>query len=178
MAKKPKFARAQIKNHIKKIQQAMEKQKREHEDRGEQFRSVTPEEIEKKLKRVNSPIFVGEWWTGQTTPGGTLNCGLTIYNPDATRANNLYAHVWVGAGNADPTVGTFLLNVDTRFPRVTQPAAFGGLTLVPGSFASLVFALKVSTTVEKATYTGQSCLMRASWFDTGQYLDRAMFVFE
>src|SRR5262249_35561903 len=71
MARKPKFTRAQIKNHIKKIQDAMEKHKREHEQRGEHFRSLSPEEIEKKLKRVNSPILVGEGWSSTTPPGGT-----------------------------------------------------------------------------------------------------------
>jgi len=60
MAKKPKFTRAQIKNHIKKIQDAMEKRKLEHEQRGELFKSITPEEIEKKFKRVNSPMLVGQ----------------------------------------------------------------------------------------------------------------------
>ena len=40
-------------------------------------------------------------------------------------AESLYVHVWVGSGNVDPVVGTFLLNVDTHFPRLTQPKTFG-----------------------------------------------------
>lgn len=176
MAKKPKFTRAQIKNHINRIQEEMEKQKREHEERGEHFKSITPEEIEKKLKRVNSPMIVGEFWT-QATQGGTVNYGMTIYNPDATLAYDLFGHVWVGAGHADPTVGTFLLNVDTRFPRLTLPKAFG-LIVASGAFANLSFGLKVPTAVERTNYMGQSCLIRANWLDIGQYLDRAMFIFE
>jgi hypothetical protein len=97
--------------------------------------TVTPEEIEKKLKRVNSPMIVSQGWSG-TTPGGTFNYSLGIFNPDPTQASNLFAHVWVGSGNIDPTVGTFLLNVDTRFPRLTEPPVFG-LTLAPGASATL-----------------------------------------
>jgi hypothetical protein len=174
MAKKPKFTSAQIKNHIKKIQEAIEKQKREN--KSEHFMSITPKEIERKLKRVNSPMIVFEGW-GPASPGGTVNYSLGIYNPDATQADSLFAHVWVGSGNVDPTIGTFLLNVDTRFPRLTQPAPFG-LTLASGASATLNFTLKVPTAVESTNYIGESCLMRGGWFDTGQYLDRALFVFE
>jgi len=88
-------------------------------------------------------------------------------------------HVWVGSGNVDPTVGTFLLNVDTRFPRLTQPAAFG-LFLDSGAMASLNFALNVPTTVERTNYMGQSLLMQANYFDVGtsRILDRWLFEFE
>jgi hypothetical protein len=44
-----------------------------------------------------------------------------IRNPDPSQAIWLFAHAWVGSGNVDPAVGTFLLNVDTRFPRLTEP---------------------------------------------------------
>ena len=127
---KSKFTAAQIKEHIKRIQEVIEKQKLEN--KGEQFTVITPEEIEKKLKRVNSPMIVSQTgtWPSPTPAGGTLIYKLGIYNPDPTQAVWLFAHVWVGSGNVDPTVGTFLLNVDTRFPRLTQPA-FAGLTLAP-----------------------------------------------
>jgi hypothetical protein len=65
--------------------------------------------------------------------------------------------IWVGTGNADPIVGTFLLNVDTRFPRLMQPI----LSLTSGSYATLNFSLKIPATVEKGqNFMGQSCLMR------------------
>jgi hypothetical protein len=176
MAKKPKFTPAQIKNHVKKIQDVIEQQKRENQ--GEHFRSLTREEIENKLKRVNSPMIIVQGWS-DATPGGSVYYLLGIYNPDATAAQSLFAHVWVGSGNVDPTVGTFLLNVDTHFPRLTQPKAFG-LTLPPSTGATLTFSLKVPTAVEKTNYFGQSCLMRFnfSFTDIGQYLDRGVFVFE
>jgi hypothetical protein len=178
MAKKPKFTRAQIKTHIENVQQAIEKLKREAENRGELFRSLTPEEIEKKLKRANSPFLSGSAWAGTTSPGGTVPFSFQIYNPDTTQVNWLFMHCWIGTGNADPFVSSFLLNVDTRFPRLTEPARDTGLTVAAGADASLSFALKVPTTVEKTSYIGQGCLFRANWLDVGQYLDRGMFSIE
>jgi hypothetical protein len=168
-----KLTPAQIKEQTKKIQEAIDKHKREHRD--EHFTSLTPEEIERKLKRVNSPMIVSQGW-GSTTPGGTFNYSVGIQNPDPTSASNLYVHVWVGSGNVDPTVGTFLFNVDTRFPRLTQPAFFG-LSLASGANATLSFSIKVPTTVEKTNYLGNSFLMRLNYHDVGQYLDRGVFPF-
>jgi hypothetical protein len=168
-----KWTAARIKGQIQKIQQVIEKHKRDNKE--EHFTAVTPEEIEKKLKRVKSPMIVSQGW-GNTTPGGTVNYNLGIYNPDPTQAIWLFAHVWVGSGNVDPTVGTFLLNVDTRFPRLAQPT-FSGLTLAAGASATLSFALKVPPAVEKTNYLGNSCLMQFNWHDVGTYLDRGIFVF-
>jgi hypothetical protein len=41
------------------------------------------------------------------TPGGTVNLNVGVYNLDPTHAIWLFAHVWVGSSNYDPTVGTF-----------------------------------------------------------------------
>ena len=172
--KTPKWTAAQVKEHIQRIGKVVEKQKQEN--KGEHFTAITPEEIEKKLKRVNSPIIVSQGWSS-TTPGGTFNYSLGIYNPDPTQATSLFAHVWVGSGNVDPNVGTFLLNVDTRFPRLTLPKVFG-LSLAPGASATLNFSIKVPTSVEKTNYLGNSCLMQFNWHDVGTYLDRGIFVFE
>jgi hypothetical protein len=64
MAKKPKLTPAQIRNHIKKIEDIIEKQKREHEYRGEVFKSPTREEIEilhidpsGHLANIRLPVF-------------------------------------------------------------------------------------------------------------------------
>jgi hypothetical protein len=174
MGAKEEWTAAQIKEQIQKIQQVIEKHK--HENKEEHFTSITPEAISKKLKRVKSPMIVSQGWGG-TTPGGTVNYNLGIYNPDPTQAIWLFAHVWIGSGNVDPTVGTFLLNVDTRFPRLTLPK-FSGLTLAAGASATLSFALKVPSAVEKTNYLGNSCLMQFNWHDVGTYLDRGIFVFE
>ena len=168
-----KFSPAQIRDLAGKIEAAVKKHKREH--KGEHFTSVTAEEIEKKLKRVDSPMIVSQGWNS-TTPGGLVNYGLGIFNPDPTQAIWLFAHVFVGSGNVDPVTGTFLLNVDGRFPRLAEPAFFG-LTLAPGAFAVLNFTLQIPLTVDRSNYLGNSCLMQFNWHDIGQYLDRSVFVF-
>jgi hypothetical protein len=172
-SKQRKWTAAQIQEQIHRIQKVIEIQKRE--SKGEHFTSIAPEEIEAKLKRVKSPMIVSQGWS-DTTPGGTFNYSLGLYNPDPTQAIWLFAHVWVGSGNVDPNVGTFLANVDARFPRLTQPA-FAGLMLAAGASATLTFALKVPNTVERTNYLGNSCLMRFNWHDVGTYLDRGVFVF-
>ncbi len=172
-SKKREWTPAEIKEEVRNIQKVIEEQKRKV--KYEHFTSVTPEEIKEKLKRAEIPwIFHQDW--NSTTPGGTVNYRLGIRNSTSTKFIWLFAHVWVGSGNIDPIVGTFLLNVDTRFPRLTQPQ-FTGLTLNPNSYAFLNFSLKVPCTVEKTNYLGNSCLMQFNWHDVGTYIDRSVFVF-
>jgi hypothetical protein len=172
-----KWTPAQIKEHTKKIQEVIEQQKRLVK-KGEGFTAVTAEDIERKFKRTNSPMIVSQSgsWTGSTPLGGTFTYNVGLYNPDPTQAIWLFMHVWVGSGNVDPSVGTFLLNVDTRFPRLTLPG-FAGLSLAPGASTVLNFTMRVPSTVERTNYLGNSCLMRFNWHDVGTYLDRGVFVF-
>jgi hypothetical protein len=169
-----KLTAAQIKEQTKKVRAAIAKHKRENKE--ENFTSLSDEEVVAKLKRVKSPMIVSQGWGG-TTPGGTFNYSIGLLNPDPIAASSLYVHVWVGSGNADPTVGTFLLNVDPRFPRLTQPAAFGVTLPASGGSTTLNFSIKVPATAEKSNYIGNSCLMRLSYHDIGQYLDRGCFPF-
>jgi len=173
-AKSRKWTTAQIKQQIQRIQQAIDKHRREHKE--ENFTSVTPEEIARKLKRVKSPIITGQSWTGSTMPGGSINYTVGIFNPDPVQWKDLFAHVWIGSGNVDPTIGTFLGNVDARFPRLTEPK-FNGLVIAPGASATLSFVLKVPPSVEKTNYLGNSCLIQPNFQDIGVYLDRGLFVF-
>lgn len=170
-----RWTNAQIKEQVKKIQAAIEKQKRAVK-KGDIFTAITPEEIEKKLKRMNSPIFVTWSSSAVTSPGGTINYIVAIYNPDPLPAGPMFAHVWVGSGNIDPVVGTFLLNVDTRFPRLTEPES-PGMYLPSNTIKWLSFALKVPAGVEKTKYMLNTCLMKFSWLDVGEYLDRCVVVF-
>src|SRR5687768_8779465 len=116
---KPKFTAADVRKHTKRVQEITEEFQK-GQKKGVNVTVITPEEVEKKLKRVNSPFIVSQGWGG-TTPGGTFTYSVGIYNPDPTQAIWTFTHVWVGSGNVDPVVGTFLLNVDPRFPRLTQP---------------------------------------------------------
>jgi hypothetical protein len=172
---KPKWSPAQVKEHTRRIQEVVEQQKRQIK-KGEAFTAVTPEDIERKLKRVHSPMIVAQSWNSSIAPGATVPYGVTIYNPDPTQAIWLFTHVWVGSGNVDPSTGTFLLNVDSRFPRLTNPV-FAGQTLAPGASITLNFSLSIPANIEKTSYLGNSCLMQFNWHDIGQYLDRGVFVF-
>jgi len=120
-------------------------------------------------------MIVSQGWNS-TSPGGSVNYNLGIYNPDPTNAIWLFAHVWVGSGNVDPVTGTFLSNIDTRFPQLTEPK-FDGLKLAAGASATLCFTLNVPSTAQKTNYLGNSCLMAFTWHDVGTYLDRGIFVF-
>jgi hypothetical protein len=172
--KKTKWTAAQIKEHTKNIEKAVQKFKRGNKKKN--FTAITPKEIERKLKRLNSPMIIFQAWTDAVAAGGTVDYEVGVFNPDPTQSTSLFVHVWVGSGNVDLNVGTFLSNVDTRFPRLTQPD-FAGLTLASGASATLSFGLKVPTGIEKTEYIGNSCLMMLSWHDVGMYLDRGAFVF-
>ena len=172
-AKRGKWSEAQIKAHIQKIQKVIQEGKREN--KGEHFIGITSEQIWDKLKRMNSPMIVYQSWNS-TRAGEGVNLSVGDYNPDPTEAIWLFAHVWVGSGNIDPTLGMFLANVDTRFPRLTEPA-FPGLTLAAGASATLTYDLLVQSTIQISNYLGNTCLMQSNWFDVGLYLDRAVFVF-
>src|SRR5215207_7686485 len=94
-----KWTGTRLKEQIQRIQKAIDAQKRANKREG--FTSLTPEEIEKKLKRVNSPLILSQGFTTSTTPGGRIDYGVGIYNPDPVQAIALFAHLWVGFANAD-----------------------------------------------------------------------------
>lgn len=169
-----KWTPEQIKEHIKSIEKAVEKHKKENKEK--YFESITPEQIEEKFKRVNSPMITSQSF-GSTTPGGTVNYTVGIFNPDPVTSAFLWAHVFVGSGNVDPNVGTFLLNVDPRFPRLTGPSSSTGLSLAPGASTTVSFTIKTPATIEKSLYLGNCCLMNINIFDVGTYLDRSCFRF-
>jgi hypothetical protein len=159
-----KFTKAKIKEQIKKIQQALEKEKSRYRDQNLTVIEVKPEDFERKLKRMKSPFIIGQAFTGSAPAGGTINLHVGIWNPDPIPVNLLFVHVWVGSGNVDPVVGTFLLKVDTRFPRLTEPK-FPGAGLISSSFHLISFALKVPTGVQKTNYPLNACLMKFNFGD-------------
>jgi hypothetical protein len=175
---KAKFSAADVKKHTARIQQlGDELQKGRKKNDGLNVTVITPEEIDRKLKRVNSPFIYFQSWGGSVPVGGTLNYNVGIYNPDPTTAIWTFAHVWVGSGNVDPVTGTFLLNVDARFPRLTQPD-FAGMSIPSGGSVTQSFQIKTPAGVEKTNYLGNTCLMALNWHDVGTYLDRSVFVFK
>jgi hypothetical protein len=171
-----KLTPAKIKEQIKKIQEEIEKAKTRYP--GRSFTEVTPEEVRRKLKRAKSPIITYQFWTSSAPQGGTIDFVVGIHNPDPTEARRLFAHVWVGSGAPDPVTSTFLLNVDTRFPRLTQPD-FPGAKIPSSSTLELNFALDVPSgqVVQESNYFGHTYLMKAQWFDPSDFLDRGLWVF-
>lgn len=169
-----KFTAAQIKEQTAKIQEVIAKEKARF--KGQNFTEAKPEDIDKKLKRVNSPMIVFQGWSGSAPAGGTISYSVGIWNPDPTQAFNLFAHAWIGSGNVDPVVGTFLLNVDPRFPRLTEPA-FAGASINPSTSLTINFNLHVPAGVDKTNYLGNTCLMQFNRHDIGNYLDRSVWPF-
>ena len=73
-----KFTKAKIKEQIKKIQQALEKEKSRYRDQNLTVIEVKPEDIERKLKRMKSPFIIGQAFTGSAPAGGTINLHVGI----------------------------------------------------------------------------------------------------
>ena len=146
-----KFTKAKIKEQIKKIQQALEKEKSRYRDQNLTVIEVKPEDIERKLKRMKSPFFRHSPVRRLREERSTCMSGSEV-------------------------VGTFLLNVDTRFPRLTEPK-FPGAGLISSSFHLISFAQKVPTGVQKTNYPLNACLMKFNFGDVGVYLDRGVWPF-
>ena len=58
-----KFTAAKIKEQIKKIQQAIDKEKSRYRDQNLKVTEVKPEDIARKLRRMKSPMIVLQAWT-------------------------------------------------------------------------------------------------------------------
>jgi hypothetical protein len=122
-------------------------------------------------------MIVWQSWTGSTSPGGSINYSLGIYNPDPTIWVWLFVHLFVGAANMVADANDALAAVDTRFPRLTGPD-FAGLSIDPGQAQSLSFSLPIPAGAERTDYLGNSFLFHSVWHDTGLYIDRSLFVFK
>lgn len=171
---KTPLTKQQKEEHVKKVLDEIEQQRKKVK-KGENFTAPTEEQLRKKLERVNSPYIYFQGWGG-VAAGGTFNYNVGIWNPDSFTQVWMFAHVFFGSGNVVSNAGEFLLNVDERFPRLTQPD-FAGLTLASGASATLSFSIKVPATVEHPTnYIGNTALVQFNWHDVGTYLDRGVFV--
>lgn len=171
---KTPLTKEQKESHIKKVLAEIEKQ-RKSVKKGENFTAPTEEQLRKKLERVNSPYIYYQSWSS-VAAGGTFTYNVGITNPDGFTQGSMFAHVFFGSGNVVSGVGEFLLNVDERFPRLTQPDFFG-LSLASGASATLSFSIKTPATVEHPTnYLGNTALVQFNWHDVGTYFDRSVFV--
>jgi hypothetical protein len=158
--------------------------------KGRNFGQIELADAQQRLE-AGTPFFNGASWDAVAPPGGVIKLRTFIWNPlHPEVTSGLYVHVWVGAGGIDPVAGTFVSNVDTRFPRLTEPEGFG---LRPGMMApdtsgfepnvmSLDFAVNVPAGVEVSNYIGNIALIQlgrmGSSDDVCRYLDRTTFVFK
>src|SRR4029434_7624242 len=93
---------ADIKKAWQKLEPELAKQRKERESQGETFTSITREEFEAKLKRVNSPMIVSPRWNHTAPPGGMINYTVGVMNPDPVAFGALA--VAVSIGNRNPIV--------------------------------------------------------------------------
>jgi len=163
-----------LKEQIRRIEKALEKHKKK--TKGMHFTSATGNEIESRLG-ANNPWLSGLGWDDRTTPGGTVKIQVSIDNPRTVQVSNLYVHVWIGSGIGDPSGDTFVPNVDTRFPRLTEPH-FPGLYVDAQSDASLHFNMEIPVTVERTHYFLCYCLVTFGGWAPWRVFDRKMVIIE
>lgn len=158
-----------------------------HADDDVAFMAIRPADATARLA-AEDPFFGGFGWTLSALPGGVVTGRVSVEFPSPAAVpaqSNIYVHVWVGPAAADPQIGTYLLNVDPRFPRLSEPKVPGlqpGYTQVPEfptapDRSLLNFDLRVPLDAQPSVYLGNMCLLRLSPFSTGDVLGRGSFAF-
>lgn len=158
--------------NMRKVRESIEKHRRE--GKYEHFESVADEDIEKMLNRTNTPFF-SSWGWSNTTPGGTFNLTVNVFNPDPVTVGSMYVHTFIGPALAVASNDTALLAVDARFNRLTQPQFFG-LSLAPSTAGNVAFTVAVPATIERSNYFGNLFLIRRGG-GVAAVLDRQSYVF-
>lgn len=166
---------AEQKKHFERIKKELE-QLRGTIKKGDDFVTLTDEQLGKKLKRTNTPFFVAQSWSAAAA-GGVVNYSVSITNPDPISQSSLWAHVFVGPANPVSDLGDFLQIVDARFPRLTQPTTSFGLTLASGASQTLSFSINVPAGMQPGRYLGNTVLIQLNLFDVGTSMDRCAFGF-
>ncbi|MDQ1289266.1 MAG: hypothetical protein QG622_2832 [Actinomycetota bacterium] len=146
------------------------------EEAGYNFTGVTSEQLWGKLARTNSPFVTTQGWTSSSSSPGLIDYTMGITNPDQTTAYAVFAHVFVGPAGVAQTVDGALAAVDTRFPRLTEPA-FDGLVIGAGESTTLHFMLEIPADLQASNYLGNAVLFTTVWNDPATYLDRSLFIF-
>ena len=174
MAAKKKAVKTVTKADIQKVREAIEKHRKA--GKFEHFDALTDEEIEKKLKRTNTPFISSLGYSSNTTPGGSFTFSAGVSNPDPVTVSEMYVYTQIGPGLAVTDNGIALLAVDDRWNRLAAPAPFG-LSLPSGGFGSASVTIKAPSNIEKTTYFASVFLLRRQAFDVSLVLDRAGFAF-
>jgi len=167
-----------IQNRVEKIQKMLEHYSQQH--RTGHFAALGAEELTASLLTENQALTI--LWQGgpgdaPLPQGSSFVFTLGLHNPGLSPIGYTFAHLWTGRGHADPNISTFLLNVDQRFPTLTEPQTQQGLTIGPDEIKTLDFTVTIPTGVEKTLYTLNTCIMRAHWHGVGEFLARSSFPF-
>lgn len=175
-----KRSSADRKRAIEQIETVIATERKKREKSDETFTALTREEIEKKLRRVESPMIVFQSWNNTAPPGGTINYTVGVSNPDPVSWGTLAVGVSVGNRNLITGNDLFVSEFDARFPTLAQPPTVGfslGAAGSPNASASFSFTLRIPNGVEKTGYFGNTVLQQLSFHDVGKYLDRSVFFF-
>jgi hypothetical protein len=164
------------KEQVEKILEEIEKERQKAKKEKMNFTAPTKEQLEKKLAKIETPMIIFQWYPGSTSSPGTVTYTVGIHNPDPFQNIWIYNHVFIGPANMVPDVGAALATVDTRFPRLTEPA-FPGLTIPPNSSVSQSFTIDVPPNIQPSNYLVNSFVFLADWHDVGEYIDRGVISF-
>jgi hypothetical protein len=160
---------------FKKIHDEIQKERKKATEKKRKFTGLTEKEIWRKLSKKKTPYIYFQSWGGANA-GGTVHYSLGMHNPDSY-ARSVYVYVFVGPANFVEVVGRAVNAVDTRFPQLIQPKAFG-LRIDPGQSETLSFEIAVPADMHPSNYMGNAFLFKPSHHDVGEYMDRGCFIFE
>ena len=167
---------AEVKRIADQVEAEIAQQRQKLEKRGQTFVGLNREEIDAKLRRVNSPFISSESWNNTAPPGGSINYTVGVFNPDPFGWSNLAVAVAIGNRNPIVSNDVFLTEYDARFATLAQPFTLG-FSLAPGASTSFNFTVRIPAGIEKTGYFGNTVLQQLSFLDVGKVLDRACFFF-
>lgn len=171
-APRGKFTKSEIERHVKTVEAAVEKARREHT--GENFAGISADEVRATLTKTESPFISFVGWSS-VAPGGTISITVGVFNPDPPpNVTALYLHIFVGPTSAVTDVSEYFLNIDPRFPHLMQPGA-PGFSLASGASTAFTFSFTAPASVQKTNYTANAALVRSPVFSPGSLLARATF---
>lgn len=158
-----------IEDTIKRLTEKITVLKDQASQKGLAFNSLTPEQLEKKLRSTQTPFIYVTSWTGHGPAFSSFSFSIYINNPDPIAYFDLFAYFFFGPANMIPDVGTALLSVDERLPRMYAQFPY----ISAGSSDGLVeFNYRFPTGTPTGLYMGNGFVFLRGFNDVGNYVDR------
>jgi hypothetical protein len=107
-----------IEDSIKRLTEKIAVLKDQATQKGLAFNSLTPEQLEKKLRSTQTPFITATTWTSRGPAFSSFYFSININNPDPIAYFDLFAYFFFGPANMIADVGTALLSVDERLPKI------------------------------------------------------------